>query len=122
MEHLWRRAGAAGGNHRQVVAFGTAQKSLQTAASACHHLRRRAHGKEGVGGSSPSEGSAKALATGRGRAPERVKVRLAPIPRGSEGGAGAVGLRWTSKSPHSMIARSGSQSPCWRRDVAVHRR
>src|SRR5437762_14108889 len=60
MEHLWRRAGAAGGNRTQIGTAAQHRMSLQTAASDCQQLRRTAHGKEGVDGSSPSEGSAKA--------------------------------------------------------------
>ena len=39
-------------------------RRLQTVASACHRLPPRAHGKEGVNGSSPLEGSTKALLSG----------------------------------------------------------
>jgi hypothetical protein len=39
-------------------------KALQTAASSCRPLRRRAHGKEGVDGSSPSERSGKPCTAG----------------------------------------------------------
>ena len=36
--------------------IGTPLNHAQTVANACLHLRRGAHGKEGVNGSSPSEG------------------------------------------------------------------
>ena len=61
MEHLWRQGGAADRNRTQVAAYVEHRKSLQIAASACQPLRLRTHGKEGVDGSSPSEGSAEAL-------------------------------------------------------------
>ena len=49
----------SGRNRRPTPAnrnLHTTSRSLQTAASACRHLPREAHGKEGVDGSSPSEG------------------------------------------------------------------
>jgi hypothetical protein len=60
MEHLWSPAGATGGNQWQM---GRARKPLKQADPqpvATHGNRFAAHGKEGVDGSSPSEGSAKA--------------------------------------------------------------
>jgi hypothetical protein len=60
MEHLWSRAVATSGNRSQM---GTLQGWLQqakTVATGCDQLPIGAHGKEGVDGSSPSEGSAKA--------------------------------------------------------------
>jgi hypothetical protein len=56
MERLWSRAVATGGNRSQM---GWQQKRLQqaqTLAVGCHWLPIVAHGKEGVDGSSPSEG------------------------------------------------------------------
>ena len=57
MERLWSPAGATGGNRWQM---GRARKPLKQADSqpvATHGNRFAAHGKEGVDGSSPSEGS-----------------------------------------------------------------
>jgi hypothetical protein len=61
MEHLWSRAVATGGNRSRM---GWQQKRLQqakTLAVGCHWLPIGAHGKEGVDGSSPSEGFRKPL-------------------------------------------------------------
>src|SRR5919106_1549855 len=61
MEHLWSPAGATGGNRWQM---GTAQKRLRqakTVAVGCDQLPESFHGKEGVDGSSPSEGFAISL-------------------------------------------------------------
>src|SRR5712692_6958722 len=59
MEHLWSPAGATGGNRWQM---GRARKPLRRAdpqPMATHGNRFAAHGKEGVDGSSPSEGFTK---------------------------------------------------------------
>ena len=56
MEHLWSPAGATRGNRSQM---GRPRKRLKQADRqpvATHGNRFRAHGKEGVDGSSPSEG------------------------------------------------------------------
>src|SRR5438094_6850521 len=56
MEHFWSRAGATIGNPWQM---GRARKPLKQADPhpvATHGNRFAAHGKEGVDGSSPSEG------------------------------------------------------------------
>jgi hypothetical protein len=61
MEHLWSRAVATGGNRWQM---GLPQKRLEqakTVAMGCDRLPIGAHGKEGVDGSSPSEGFAISL-------------------------------------------------------------
>jgi hypothetical protein len=51
----------SGRNQRQPVANGNAPETASTSQNRCHRLRPvadRAHGKEGVDGSSPSEGFA----------------------------------------------------------------
>jgi hypothetical protein len=60
MEPLWRPG------LQPVAAAANAQaqkrrRQAKTVAAGCYRLPRGAHGKEGVGGSSPSEGSAKSL-------------------------------------------------------------
>jgi hypothetical protein len=58
MERYWKQAGATGGNWSQM---GSARKRLRqakTVATGCDRLPIGAHGKEGVDGSSPSEGFA----------------------------------------------------------------
>jgi hypothetical protein len=60
MEQLWNRGGATGGkgSGRQKPQNGLNQ--WETVAVGCHRLPFGSHGKEGVSGSSPEEGSAKA--------------------------------------------------------------
>jgi hypothetical protein len=60
MEPLWSRAVATGGNQWQMRLSQKRLKQAKTIAVGCDQLPKGAHGKEGVGGSSPSEGSAKA--------------------------------------------------------------
>jgi hypothetical protein len=47
---------ATGGNQRQMEGAQKPRKQAQTVAVDCHRLRATFHGKEGVDGSSPSEG------------------------------------------------------------------
>ena len=64
MEHLWSPAGATGGNRWQM---GHPRKPLKQADPqpvATHGNGSGAHGKEGVDGSSPSEGSQNPRKTG----------------------------------------------------------
>ncbi len=64
MEHLWSLAGATGGNRSQM---GEPRKRLKQADRqpvATHGNGFGAHGKEGVDGSSPSEGFTKFLLSG----------------------------------------------------------
>jgi hypothetical protein len=64
MEHQWSQAVATGGNQRQM---GEPRKRLgqaKTVATGCDRLPIGAHGKDGVDGSSPSEGLNKALQIG----------------------------------------------------------
>jgi hypothetical protein len=60
MEHLWSPAGATGGNRWQMADPRKPLKQAYPQPVATHGNRFGAHGKEGVDGSSPSEGSAKA--------------------------------------------------------------
>jgi hypothetical protein len=48
---------ATGGKPWQMPQTRTGQKQAKTVAVGCDQLPRRAHGKEGVSGSSPEEGS-----------------------------------------------------------------
>src|SRR6266487_3876508 len=59
MEPLWSPGVATGGNRRQIDRRLKPQKQAKTVATGCHQLPATFHGKEGVDGSSPSEGSAK---------------------------------------------------------------
>jgi hypothetical protein len=60
MEHLWSPAGATGGNRWQMGDPGKPLKQADPQPVATHGNHFGAHGKEGVNGSSPLEGSAKA--------------------------------------------------------------
>src|SRR6266700_3944715 len=56
MERLWSRAVATGGNRWQMGGSGPPLKQAETVALGCDRLSRGPDGKEGVDGSSPSEG------------------------------------------------------------------
>ncbi len=58
MEHLWSRAGATAGNQSQMQESRKPLKQADPQPVATHGNRFPAHGKEGVDGSSPSEGFA----------------------------------------------------------------
>src|SRR6266516_2387462 len=60
MEPLWSPVVATSGKRWQMPGPGKPQKQAKSVAIGCHRLRSTFHGKEGVDGSSPSEGSAKA--------------------------------------------------------------
>src|SRR6266576_1573380 len=60
MEPLWSPVVAIGGNWSQIALPPKPQKQAKTVAVGCDWLPREVHGEEGVDGSSPSEGSAKA--------------------------------------------------------------
>src|SRR6266576_1964250 len=59
MEHLWSLAGATGGNRSQMGEPRKWLKQTDWQPMATHGNSFGAHGKEGVDGSSPSEGCAK---------------------------------------------------------------
>src|SRR5438067_2454850 len=59
MEPLWSPVVANSGNRQQIGESRKTQKQAKTVAAGCDWLRKTFHGKEGVDGSSPSEGSAK---------------------------------------------------------------
>jgi hypothetical protein len=60
MEHLWSPAVATGGNRWQMERPRKRLKKAKAVAVGCDQLPEAFHGKEGVSGSSPEEGSAKA--------------------------------------------------------------
>jgi hypothetical protein len=64
MEPLWSPAVAIGGNQWQMDRDTQPLKQAKTVAVGCDRLPESFHGKEGVDGSSPSEGSAKAPLSG----------------------------------------------------------
>jgi hypothetical protein len=57
MERLWSPAGASSGKHRQIGRPPKPPKQAKSVAVGCDWLPRASNGKEGVDGSSPSEGS-----------------------------------------------------------------
>jgi hypothetical protein len=63
MEPLWSPAVAIGGNRWQMGRPATSLRQAKTVAVGCDGLPELFHGKEGVDGSSPSEGSAKVQQT-----------------------------------------------------------
>src|SRR5437879_1340919 len=63
MEPLWSPVVATGGRRSQIEQARGPPKQAKTVAVGCDQLPFGAHGKEGVDGSSPSEGSAKAPQT-----------------------------------------------------------
>jgi hypothetical protein len=56
MEPLWSPVAATGGNRWQIGSAQTRPKQAKTVAVGCDRLPMEVHGKEGVDGSSPSEG------------------------------------------------------------------
>jgi len=56
MEPLWSPAVATGGNRSQMGRRRKRLRQAKTVAVGCDRLPGEAHGKEGVDGSSPSEG------------------------------------------------------------------
>ena len=84
MEPLWSPVVATGGNHWQIGSARQLQEQAKTVATGCDQLRKRAHGKEGVDGSSPSEGSAKGqqMASSIAGTPDaRRPVARKPVPQ-----------------------------------------
>jgi hypothetical protein len=61
VEHLWSQAGATSGNRWQMREARKRLKQANSQPLATHGNGPRPHGKEGVNGSSPLEGSKKAL-------------------------------------------------------------
>jgi len=64
MERLWSLAVATSGNRWQMHEPRNRLQQAKTVATGCDRLPIGAHGKEGVDGSSPSEGFTKSLQKG----------------------------------------------------------
>src|SRR5215217_8780003 len=60
MERLWSRAVATGATGGKCGNVENGSDSRKPVAVGCHQLPQKCHGKEGVDGSSPPQGSAKA--------------------------------------------------------------
>jgi len=56
MERLWNQAGATTGNQSQIAPLRKRLKQADRQPAATHGNRFAAYGKEGVDGSSPSQG------------------------------------------------------------------
>jgi hypothetical protein len=59
MERLWSRAVATGATGGKCGNVENGSDSRKPVAVGCHQLPQKCHGKEGVDGSSPSQGSVK---------------------------------------------------------------
>jgi hypothetical protein len=64
MEPLWSPVVATSRNHPQIDRARKPQKQAKSVAVRCHRLPEKFHSKEGVSGSSPEEGFAKARTAG----------------------------------------------------------
>src|SRR6266487_6863459 len=93
MEPLWSPVVATGGNQWQIRSARNPPKQAKSVAAGCHRLREKFHGKEGVDGSSPSEGSAKA--------PEIERFSFSPTCSESN-------VRWVWSRLWSFRARDGN--------------
>src|SRR5829696_2411183 len=83
MEPLWSPVVASGGNQPQIGGARKPQKQAKTVAVGCDRLPESFHGKEGVDGSSPPEGSAKA-----------AQIAAFPV----EGACRSSSMRWVWSS------------------------
>src|SRR6266511_4537191 len=84
MEPLWSPVVATVGNRRQIDGTSKSRKQAKTVACGCDRLPERFHGKEGVDGSSPSEG----FRRGPGNRPFLGTCRLSVLKPGWRLGTG----------------------------------
>src|SRR5437762_9417889 len=94
MEPLWSPVVATRGNQRQIDRPPKPRKQAKSVATGCHRLPETFHGKEGVSGSSPEEGSAEAPQRGPapvGRRPAFVTAQAASATRGVTSGKSITG-------------------------------
>src|SRR5262245_36665603 len=71
---LWSPVVATGGNRSQIAPARETRNQVETVALGCDRLPRRPHGKEGVDGSSLSEGLHKSPANGHVVLPALAKM------------------------------------------------
>jgi hypothetical protein len=64
MEPLWSPVVATGGKLPQIAERRKRQEQAKSVAMGCHQLPETFHGKEGVSGSSPEEGSSQGAGNG----------------------------------------------------------
>jgi hypothetical protein len=109
MEPLWSPVVATGGNQRQIDRHSKPRKQATSVAAGCHRLRREVHGKEGVDGSSPSEGS---LQKPRLRRRQSGTASVPPWTAGSASGVQRhrrwAGARWTDRAAVHDVDRRES--------------
>ena len=87
MEPLWSPVVATGGNRSQITSTRKRLKQAKTVAAGCGRLPQAAHGKEGVDGSSPSEGLQKNPANEHVSRPRDARRGAGPVLVGSSGAA-----------------------------------
>jgi hypothetical protein len=129
MEQLWSRAVATSGNRWQVRGSRKPLRQAKTVAGGCHRLPIGAHGKEGVDGSSPSEGLHKSPAYGHTMLPAPTfSERLAGTRRVHFGTGGHSRARATSRDTaydmletldrdgrlEKLLQTGGPRCPRWR--------
>ena len=96
MEPLWSPAVATGGNPSQIGSPRNPQTYAKTVAGGCDLLPESFHGKEGVSGSSPEEGSAKPRKSPLFRT---ARVARAPVCGGYGAGYGAFRFKRPLTTP-----------------------
>src|SRR5262249_36840753 len=84
MEPLWSPVVATGGNRSQIGHAQKPQKQAKTVAVGCDRLPQSFDGKEGVDGSSPSEGSAKGPHVERSRVHVQIDLLFVDCAAGVE--------------------------------------
>jgi hypothetical protein len=95
MEPLRSPVVATDGNHRQTRSAKKPQRQAKSVATGCHQLPATFHGKEGVDGSSPSEG-----------------FRKRPAYRRSLLSVTALASRWRTHFRHQLVARVPDNGLC----------
>jgi hypothetical protein len=97
MEPLWSPVIATGGNQWQTGLAPKARKQAESVAVGCDRLPEKFHGKEGVDGSSPSEGSEKLL-------------QMPTLSRFTVAATGDEGRTWPRYT--SELRFAASEKPC----------
>jgi hypothetical protein len=105
MEPLWSPVVATGGNRSQIGHAHVPRKQAKTVAVGCDRLPEEFHGKEGVDGSSPSEGSAKARHVGAFPFRSTDRLGICRTCGGCGARCGAVSLRRRSGPTGQRRAR-----------------
>jgi hypothetical protein len=109
MEALWSPAVATAGNRWQMGGCRERLRQWQFIAVGCDRLPESFHGKEGVDGSSPSEGSAKAPQIGVFLF--RISLRETQCAVGMEPFYGAFSLRDARNASRMAVAIASRRRP-----------